>query len=117
MAPIDLKTTKQLEVCKAFPTEIQGFYPTAESLLAMTIGGLKQLHLNRIDYLLDGSINSLTFVFSNTQRSPPTGTYGAFEPDFKCLFPKAKIASLQFGSNQRGELNQVKLLRRDGTLV
>ena len=74
-----------------------GFYPTIDSVFAMTVAAFDKLKLDHFRYRSDRSndISELTFIFNNRVRSPPKGTYFG-EPDKVVWLPDEHISRLEF---------------------
>lgn len=102
-----------------------GFHPTMAQLMDYSVRAIKDMHVSRIDFMLDMTINSLTFVFSNGVRAPPAKTYQVSlesgqqsyiaEPSLKYEIPKDQVrnvGALEFGSNEHGRLNLIRVWNR-----
>jgi len=71
--------------------------------------------MNRIDFNPGSELNSLTFVFSNQVRSPPSGSYKNAEPTYKYALEADKtFSALVFGLNEFQYLNAIDLFDQDG---
>jgi len=84
------------------------------------------LNLNRIDFMLDVVINSLTFVFTNGMRSPPAESYSIknssntfnAEPSHKYELPSdVAIGALEFGTNEYNRLNSIAIHDQAGNVI
>jgi hypothetical protein len=79
---ININLSENFKVSTAPPSNMPGFFwPSKETLLAMSAQEVENIRLQTIMCSLDHIIMRLTFVFSNNVESPPQGNYSGATRD------------------------------------